>query len=376
MRAIMEKRMINLKPAREITTKGNVLLSYITAPFRLRPGGNWPTSHSNYWECFQMARTFLGFGYAVDVIDWTNNKFLPKENYDVFIDIHSNMERLAPLLGAKCLKILHITGAHWLFQNHAEYTRLLNLQQRRGVTLVPRRIALPSLGIEYADCATILGNKFTISTFAYANKPIYSIPLSSAVTFPWIAEKDFDASRRTFLWIGSSGMVHKGLDLVLEAFTDLKDCELHICGPVQDETDFVKAYSKELYSTANIKNHGWIDVAGPEFATLTRKCAAVVYPSCSEGCAGSVITCLHGGLIPIVSKESGVDIEGFGILLQNVTIDEIKAKIVTCANLSTDELRSRSKKAWQFAQDNHTREEFAKAYKQVVANLLDIQGQG
>jgi glycosyltransferase involved in cell wall biosynthesis len=138
----------------------------------------------------------------------------------------------------------------------------------------------------------------------------------------------------------------------------------------------VKAYSKELYGTASIKTHGWIDVAGPDFASLIRQCVAVVYPSCSEGCAGSVITCLHGGLIPIVSKESGVDVEGFGILLQNVTVDEIKAKISTFANLSTDELRVRSKKAWEFAQTSHTREAFAKAYKQVVANLLDIQGQG
>lgn len=375
-RLIKERRVINLLPAREITKKGNVLISYIIAPFSLKSDEAWPTSHSNYWECFQMAKTFLDFGYAVDVTHWTDNRFIPKKDYDVFIDIHSNMERLAPLLGAKCLKILHITGAHWLFQNHAEYRRLLSLQQRRGVSLVPRRIVPPSLGIEYADCATIVGNEFTISTFVYANKPIYRIPISSAVTFPWIAEKDFDACRRTFLWIGSQGMIHKGLDLVLEAFTDLKDCELHICGNVQHETDFVKAYSKELYGTANIKTHGWIDVAGPEFASLIRRCVAVVYPSCSEGGAGSVITCLHGGLIPIVSKESAVDVEDFGILLQHVTIDEIKAKIVMCANLLTEELRNRSKKAWEFAQNNHTREMFAKGYKQLIATLLNIKGQG
>ena len=369
----MKRRVINLKPSRVATTQGNVLISYITAPFRLKPDDNWPTSHSNYWECSQMARTFLDSGYAVDIIDWTDNRFFPQKKYEIFIDIHSNMERLAPLLRDECLKILHITGAHWLFQNHAEYGRLLSLQQRRGISLSPRRIVPPSLGIEYADGATIVGNEFTLSTFTYANKPIHRIPLSSAVTFPWVSEKDFNACRRTFLWIGSSGMVHKGLDLVLEAFTDLKDCYLHICGPVQDETDFVNAYSKELYSTANIKTHGWIDVASPEFAALTRQCAAVVYPSCSEGTAGSVITCLHSGLIPIVSKESGVDIGDFGFLFRNVTVDEIKETINGVASLSADELRVRSKKTWEFAQDNHTREEFAKAYRKIVAKLLDIQ---
>ena len=88
------RRMIKLKPDAEITTKGNVLLSYITAPFRHKLADNWPTSHSNSWECFQMARTFLDFGYAMDIIDWTDDRFLPKKDYDVFIDIHSNMERL------------------------------------------------------------------------------------------------------------------------------------------------------------------------------------------------------------------------------------------------------------------------------------------
>ena len=372
----MGRRVINVKPNQGMPTKGTVLLSYITAPFRRIPDDKWPTSHSNYWECFQMARTFLDFGYAVDIIDWTDDRFLPKKGYEVFIDIHSNMERLSPFLGDKCLKILHITGAHWLFQNHAEYARLIALQQRRGISLVPHRIVPPSLGIEYADCATIIGNQFTISTFTYANKPIHRIPLSSAVTFPWIADKDFDACRRTFLWIGSSGMVHKGLDLVLEAFTDLKDFDLHICGPVQDEIDFVKAYSKELYRTANINTKGWIDVSSPEFAALTRRCAAVVYPSCSEGTAGSVVTCLHSGLIPIISKESGVDIGDFGFLCRNNTTEEIKEMIQGVAGLSTDELRARSKKAWEYAQDNHTREEFAKVYRRIVAKLLDIQGKG
>ena len=303
---IRGKKVVTLKQNKVTPPKGNVLISYITAPFKLKPSDNWPTSHGNYWECSQMARTFLDLGYEVDVIDWNDDRFVPKKDYAVFIDIHSNMERIAPFLREGCLKILHITGAHWLFQNHAEYTRLLKLQQRREITISPRRIVPPSLGIEYADCATIVGNEFAISTFSYANKPIYRIPLSSAVTSQWVPEKDFSSCRRTFLWIGSRGMVHKGLDLVLEAFTDLKDCELNICGLVQDETDFVKAYSKELYSTTNIKTHGWMDVASPDFFSLFKKqCAAVVYPSCSEGTAGSVITCLHFRLIPIITRESG-----------------------------------------------------------------------
>ncbi len=96
------------------------------------------------------------------------------------------------------MKILHITGAHWLFQNQAEYTRLLALQQRRGVTLNPRRIAPAIAGIEHADCATILGNQFTMGTFRYAGKPLYRIPLSTTIQYPWPEEKNLRPAVRVF----------------------------------------------------------------------------------------------------------------------------------------------------------------------------------
>ena len=39
-----------------------------------------------------MARTFLERGYAVDVIDSTDSRFLPRKEYAYFVDVGTNSE--------------------------------------------------------------------------------------------------------------------------------------------------------------------------------------------------------------------------------------------------------------------------------------------
>jgi len=317
-----------------------------------------------------MAQTFLDFGYDVEVINWNNMTFIPKKQYDFFIDIHCNMERLAPILNKDCYKILHITGAHWLFQNHAEYERLLSLQKRRGISLYPRRLALPSLAVEHADCATILGKNFTIDTFKYSQKHIYQIPISTTILFSWLKDKDYQKIKNNFLWFGGRGMVHKGLDLVLEVFSQMPDYRLIVCGPVQKEKDFEQAFYNELYKTENISTIGFIDVSSNKFLEIVKNCIGVVNPSCSEGGGGAIITCMHAGLIPIISYETGIDVFDFGICLKDCSIEEIKNAVTQVSAFSEDKLKTMSKKAWEYARTNHTREKFADAYRKIIASVI------
>jgi glycosyltransferase involved in cell wall biosynthesis len=371
---LITKDFVSIRP--ESNIKGNVLVSYVLEPFIPKPfflkqKQNISDSHTNQWECRQIVKTFLDHGYWVDIINWNNTKFIPKKKYEYFIDIHSNLERISPYLNKECIKILHITGAHWLFQNKAEYSRLLALQQRRSVTLKPRRLVQPCSGIENADFATILGNKFTIDTFSYAKKPIHRIPISTTVLYNRPEFKDYEACKNRYLWLGSSGMVHKGLDLVLEAFAQMPKYHLTVCGPIKDEEDFEAEYCKELNQTPNIHTIGWIDTASPRFLNILENSIGIVYPSCSEGGGGSVITCMHAGLIPIISYESSVDVNGFGIILKENSIDEIKSSIKSISNSPTDELILRSMKTWEFARENHTRDKFSKAYQDFVTNILN-----
>jgi glycosyltransferase involved in cell wall biosynthesis len=364
-----ERKVISLKA--ETTFQDYVLLSYIIEPFLLKPGEPVSHSHTHYWESLQMARTFIDLGYAIDVISYENNTFVPQRDYAFFIDARWNLERLAPLLNKDCIKIMHIDTAHMLFQDSAELSRLLALQCRRGITLRPRRFEMPNWAIEYADCATILGNEFTLNTYRYANKPIYRIPISTPVLYPWVEEKDFEACRKRFLWFGSGGMVHKGLDLVLEAFADMPEYHLTVCGPVQAEKDFEKAFYRELYHTPNIHTIGRIDVSSSAFINITGCCLGLIYPSCSEGGGGSCITCMHAGLIPIVSYESSVDVlDDFGIVLRACSIEEIKDVIYRVSSLPIQKLKLMSRSAWEFARANHTKERFAQEYRKIITQII------
>ena len=362
-------KVVSLKP--ENPSGKNVLLCYIIDPFLLSPGQPVSTAHSHDWESLQIARTFLEMSYCVDVISFLNKEFVPEKEYSVVIDARYNLERWARSLPKSCLKIMHIDSAHIVYHDAAEANRLLDVQRRRRVTLRPRRWEMPNLCIEHADCATILGNEFTMDTFRYAGKPMYRVPISSPVLYPWPEEKDFAACRNRFLWLGSGGLIHKGLDLVLEAFAELPDYHLTVCGPISQERDFEKAYENELYGLPNIRTVGWVDIASGEFVEILQSCVGIVYPSCSEGGGGSVINCMHGGLIPVLSYESSVDVEeGYGVILKESTVSEIKNSVRGLSAFSPEKLENMARQSWGYVRANHTRENFAKTYREVIANLI------
>ena len=362
------RRSVRLTP--QASPRGTVLFSYLLDPFVLPSGQPLPATHTNLWESWCIAQTFLERGYAVDVVSFANYAYVVRRRYDVLVSLRTNLEKLAVQVDEQCVKILHADVAHVLFHNAAEANRLLALQQRRGVTLPPRRHSPPNLAIEHADCATVLGNAFTLGTYDYAKKPLRRIHISAVALQPAPGEKDFDVARKRFLWLSSGGFVHKGLDLVLEAFAGLPELELMIAAPLEQEPDFVAAFDRELHLTPNISTIGWVDVASEAFAELARTCVATVYPSSSEGVSGGVVACLHVGLIPIVTREAGVDVDGFGTVLPAATVEEVRAAVLEVAQAPVEELRARTQAAWEFARENHTRERFAEDYRRAVDELV------
>jgi glycosyltransferase involved in cell wall biosynthesis len=165
--------------------------------------------------------------------------------------------------------------------------------------------------------------------------------------------------------------VHKGLDLVLEVFRETPECQLMVCGPLDapSEKEFVQAFHQELYETPNIQAIGWVDVGSERFKKIANSCTALIYPSCSEGQAGSVVTCLQAGVIPLVSYESGVDVDGFGAILDECSHEQIKKTIMDLVEKSNDELAELSLKAHEYAKQNHSEESYRKAFDRVISKI-------
>ncbi len=366
----IDEKVVRLTPYR-LPGAPRALFSYILDPFLLRPGQSVPHSHTHYWESRTMAESLRDLGFTVDVMHWTNRTFEPQERYDVMVDVRLQFDRLADRVGPDCLKILHCETSHYRFHNAAQQQRRALLEQRRGIRLPLYRLVEENRAIELADCATLLGNACTQATYAFSGKPLYRIPISQAFLYDFPDAKDFARVRHRFLWFGSEGALHKGLDLVLEAFAKAPELELEVAGPVDRERAFFRAFRRELLQTRNIRYLGWIDIGSPQFQELTRRVVALVYPSSSEGQSGSTVTCLHAALPSIVTPQVGLDIEpAFGAVLDEVTPEAIVTACRQLASRTPEELRNMAHAAWSYARSHHTRERFAAEYRRALLEIL------
>lgn len=360
-------RPVSLNAQDEV--RGAALLSYLKKPFTMSEVQIDQHPHSNYWECLTIGKLLAEFGYDVDVIDWDDSTFTPDKKYDLVIDIHSNLDRLLSYLPKHCIKILHITGSYWQFQNQQEKRRTKEIKQKYGVTLKPRRIVPMSDAIKICDFASMIGNSFTRSTFAPFEDKIQLIPLSSNLSFHQPSKVSIESRKNSFLWLGGSGMALKGLDVVLEVFSNRPDLQLTICGPVDHETDFFELFRKELTETSNIHYLGFVNPISVTFRKIASTHEALVYPTASEGQAGSVITAMRAGLIPLVTKQAGVDVDNSGILIETTSITSVSKSIETLIKMSNDELYQLSLNAWKQANEDNSRSAFENAYRNFLQRV-------
>lgn len=357
--------------------KGDILLSYLVRPFTLAPWEHFTDPHSNYQECREIARLFVERGYAVDAINWDNTTFIPRKPYRAVIDTAKNLERLSPFLPRDCKKVMHITFSY--HQNQKEQERLRDLKKRRGNALLPQRVEPPSRNPAYADFLEGFGNDTAHASFSEFGKSIYPIPISVTRQFDFPEQKNFSSARENFLFFSGGGAVMKGLDLVLEAFAGLPQYDLHIVGPATYEQEFERAYVKEFslpnihrYPRPRVNARGDMTVGGIPFVDIADKCAALLSPSASEGTSGAVIQAMHAGIVPAVTKETGLAEDAPAIILENPTVENIRTQAITIALSSPSALRLQAYNAWRWVRARHTMETFRAAYAHFIDEILHL----
>jgi len=366
----IEGRVARLAP--EGTPIGRAVVSYVIDPFLAGDAARISYAHTQDWESWTIGRTLADLGFAVEAIHWTNDRFVPDGPRDLLIDARHNLERLAPAVGDRCVKVFHAETAHWRVSDEAQLARLAELEARRGIRLTRTRLVGENRGIETADAAVVLGNEWTLASYRPFGKPLYRVPISNAFTYPSPAGRDFGASRGRFLWFGGVGFVHKGLDLALEAFAATPGLELAVAAPLDREPDFAAAFDRELHRTPNVRALGWLDVGSERFRGIASATSGMVFPSCSEGGGGSAVTAMHAGLIPVVTRETSVDVEpAFGVLLADARVETIRAAALDLAARPAAELEAMAVEAWRRANASHTRAAFARNYRRAVVEILE-----
>jgi glycosyltransferase involved in cell wall biosynthesis len=320
-----------------------------------------------------MAEALDGLGYVVDVIHKRDREARVDRGYELVVSERTDWRGLDRHFAPTCRQIFFVTSLGHAQHNRNVRRRYELIRDRRGCSLDVQRIygeSFPALATAHALAG--IGNDFTIGSWSDVFEgPMYPIdnhgPLYDRAE-PTEA-RDFERARRSFLYFASRSQPQKGLDLLLELFPGLPHLDLYVCSAYEGEPDFCACYRRELFETPNIHALGWVDVASAQFQDLARRCAYVVHPTCSDGQAGSLVQALHEGLIPIATREGGLDLDDFGVLLENDDLDEIRRVLIEVSEQPAGWHAGRSERALEIARSRYTAAAYLERWRQIVAEV-------
>lgn len=307
------------------TYKKKALLSYLIKPFIQ----NDNLSHTNSRESYLLAKILDDLGYIVDVIDYdikANN--INFNEYDIILGQGEALEQ-SIIENSKSKKILYSPGCSQNY-NHIESINVLKRFYTRNNLLISKECRFAKqnwvLQQNFSDQYIVLGNRFVSDT--YINQGISKNRILNVNIFYHdigqidLNRKDFTKTQKCFLWFGGTGAIHKGLDIVIEYFAKHKELDLYICGHLSG--NFYDFYKDNIENNNNIHYKSFVHIKSDEFYKIVMSCSALIYPSISEGGAASIISVLaFGGLIPIITKSSGLDLNEHCIIMSESSITEI-----------------------------------------------------
>lgn len=324
---------------------------------------------TQYYEIFEIVNTFCDFGYCIDIIycnDISAVEILNKKKYDLIFGFGESFY-LSSQLHKSAISIFYMTEHHPEFSIREENKRLDYFYSRHG-----KRIPYKRSGIFYKPYHMTLKHTHVITmSETEPLKEQYSDPYSifpTGISNPdfIFKQKNHEYARKNFLCLGSAGAIHKGLDLLIDVFSNRDDLTLHLGGFRDDEKKFLN-----IPKSNNIVDYGYIDIKSETFLTIVDKCSFIILLSCSEACSTAITTGMLHGLIPIVMKDAGFNRLGENaIFLNDYKIEYISQKLTEIANFPPEYIQTFSNKVHKFASSNFTVEAFNKSFREIIKDIL------
>lgn len=357
--------------------KKRVLISYLLQPFT--EGIKY--HHTNYMECYTAAEVFNKLGYCVDVVDLFNDSIeIDYNRYEVVYGLGFSLEKAFYSANSeRILKIFYSTGCNPFYSYKTS-----SLQVQRFFSLTGKLIPESShvspffwtFQYTMSDFVIALGNKFVATTYKEVN-PNINIESVSAFYFDTydikIETKKFEEAKKVFLWFGSSGLLHKGLDILLEIFAERKDIILHICGHTKEETKFWNYYQPIIDKCSNIIEHGFVDLNSAHFKEIMEACAFCIFPTASEGGSPSLLNVMaNGGLIPLTTLACGIDVDDLGYTFNNNNREGVSNMIDFVKQLSIEEIEEKSLHVKNTVRDYYTYDKYNKNMLEKIETSISL----
>lgn len=340
--------------------------------------------HTNNIEILHMLDVFSELGISVDLVDrqaiWDDIEELSSENYDLFVSncAGNSCPFHAEIISRFKVKkvIAYAMGPDPVLSNRLVHERHKNFELRAGVKPIVRRAIcidekVLDARFQQSDAIIVNGDTFSFDSYKRFAKPIYYVPST-------ISKKVFSfkvnlnkKEANSFLYFGGSGLICKGLDIVLEAFDGLSGVKLNICGP-PDEGDFWDYYGPLLKRNPHIHYHGFVEVGSETFFKIVEESTFNIFPSCSEGCATSVLTAMGVGVVPVVNYESGVNVKEFGVRIPSNAVSPrgLREIVESLRNTSKSEVGKLVLGAVEAAQE-YSETSFKDAFKDAMLKELN-----
>lgn len=355
-----------------------VLMCHLPEAFT---GKELPKHHSNLTECHVVARCFDRLGYRVDCSSRTK-RGIDYSPYEVVFGINGNafMGSFGSDGKPEPLRIFYSVGAETCFNYRHTFIRNLDFHRRHGRWMLGSNRYMPGdprnyYEAHFSDAVICLGNEYVYRQFLveescgrrYNRLPAFYFKVAEPAK-----EKDFSLCRRNILWFGSSGMLHKGLDIAIDFVVAHPEFTLHICGGSRQESAFREYYMPIIKANGNIVMHGFVDIESQEFAHILSQCGVLLNPSVSEGGAVAVLNVLgNGALLPVCSRATGIDIDGYGTVVDEMTYDAFEQALLDVDKLPLKEFEQRAWEAYKDISVNYTVEKYEENMYNLLKGIID-----
>lgn len=348
-----------------------VLISYVTMSSYLDYKHDHIT-HTLMLELPIIIKTFTDRGFTVDLAHCEDTHHLNEvksRRYDVVfgfgrpwsVALHKQLNVCSIIYLTECAPAFSLheekERIEYYYKRHAKHVPLM----RTGKYFHSSEIALAKYGI-------FMGNAYTADSYYrdFGSMHLNFISPSGLYnnSFKLSTEKKFP--RDVFLWFGSSGVVHKGLDILVDAFKEIPEAKLLIAGCALAEEKYLIDYKN--YN--NIENVGFLDVQSDKFLEVIAKSGFIIFPSASEGMSTAVLTCMRHGLIPVITRSCGIDVYDFGYIIDSYKVEDIIKLIHKIMLIDEEQLCKQQKQVYELANKLYTLDSYSQQLSTVVDKIL------
>lgn len=348
-----------------------VLVSHVPRLLRKK----FSNGHSNSRELKLICDVFNSQNYNVDVYYYLDGREIDYNKYSLIFGFGE------PLInyyrqGGEARVIYYGTGMHVCYQNNKSLERISDVYIKKKKWLLDSGRIVAAAWSEQTslvDGMILLGNGLTKCVYEkYYDGQIYliNLPVSSdPIDSTNLKKKNWSEAKYNFLWWGGNGAIHKGLDLLLDVFKERRNLQLHVCGNINSEANFTKAYHEELYNKPNIHVHGRVHPSSLKAKNLLNNSAFMIFPTCSEGQSGSVVFSMSQGLIPITTRASGIEVSKIGIEINELSGEGVDLAVNKALSLDKSEIEQMSLKCITYVKNHNSVELYKNKLTEAIEQI-------